>query len=203
MEMLGLTAVALRHELCPAMLDLYLADLEDLPLEAVIAALGRLRRTSKFFPRVCEIREAVAPCTVDDLARRALVRVEWAISSVGAYRSIRFDPVTNAAIRALGGWPHCCHTPASEFDRFWRARFLKTWAAAARCGVGEGEGAVLTGLSDAGDQTVIGIDGTHRTVHLPGPVECTTGVEAALAALPVAFPGLPSPPRPARIEVSK
>ena len=82
----------------------YFEALADLPLDAVSAGLRLARRSLRFFPKPAEIRDLVLG-SVEDRAREAWRRVLAALEHVGTYESVDFgDPVTHAAIEAMGGW---------------------------------------------------------------------------------------------------
>lgn len=121
----------------------YAEDLADLPETQVIDAILRLRRTSRFFPTIAEIREAtVAMQPTEGLAEAAWSEALREARRVG-YGHERFfengefrdreqpvftSPVTTATVRSIG-WKTICHTDDPKEQTFLRNQFLKTWEA--------------------------------------------------------------------------
>lgn len=130
----------------------YEVGLSDLPIEKIEEAVVTAIRESKFMPTVAELRQAAATGTaanVDDIAQHAFEIFDRAVQTLGGYKSPNFsDPITNATVRALGGWNYLCEKPESEFLSFVRPQFLKTYASFAKTGVGEEQSAPLIGIHD-------------------------------------------------------
>jgi hypothetical protein len=124
---------------------IYAEDLEDLPEDQVIDAILRLRRTSRFFPTISEIREAtVAGQPTEGLAEMAWSEVLREAGRVGygggpIFRNGEFherekprfsSPITEATVASVG-WKAICHTEDARDQVFLRNQFLKTWDALA------------------------------------------------------------------------
>lgn len=85
---------------------LYIEDLADYPTPVVVAALEHLRRTSKFMPKIAEIREVIAlailgPTTkASEQAKHVLKQ----IMHVGTYQDKPTfdDPITDKVVSELG-----------------------------------------------------------------------------------------------------
>jgi hypothetical protein len=116
---------------------LYARQLADLDEVAVIDAIERLIRTSRFFPTIAEIREAaVAGGATEGLAELAWAEVTREARRVGwnptgrRYGGVRHEPekpvftsaITVAAVESLT-WKLICHGEQAEI----RDQFLWTW----------------------------------------------------------------------------
>jgi hypothetical protein len=121
----------------------YAEDLADLPEDQVVDAILRLRRTSRFFPTIAEIREAtVAMQPTEGLAEMAWSEVQREAGRVGygggpIFRNGEFyerekpkftSPITKATVDSIG-WKAICHTEDPKEQTFLRNQFLKTWDA--------------------------------------------------------------------------
>jgi len=101
-----LTGIAetLDASLSSVKVQIYFQALEDISIGDIKKALGFISRTSKFFPKPVEIREAV----FGKLEDRALVAVELiseARRSISGYASVCFeDPIIHVLIENFGGW---------------------------------------------------------------------------------------------------
>ncbi len=111
--------------------EVYEAMLADLPFAATQAAVARLVATSKWFPTVAEIREAVV--AVERGAVRSGVEawgdVVQAIRKVGAYRPppAFADPIVTECVE-LTGWRGLCLGENEAADR---AKFVQLYDALA------------------------------------------------------------------------
>lgn len=128
-------------------LILYVHALRDIPDEAIEQAAARAAETCKFMPRPVEIRELAGESRTEDRALLAWQVFEAAVESVGVYRSPNFDdPLINATVRSLGGWQLICEQPVTEFDKWTRQNFIKTYTAFARTGISQEAGEPLVGF---------------------------------------------------------
>lgn len=112
-RLIGLSEV-FRAPLSPAAQQLYFEALQDLDLPPVLAALGTLARTARWFPKPAEIRQLVEG---DAEARVEQAWLAWrtAARRVGAYRPVLVaDPVLAETLTAVfGGWVAAC---AADFS---------------------------------------------------------------------------------------
>ena len=111
----------------------YLVGLDGVPEADIESAAAKALATSKFMPSPAELRELcnAHEYTDDEKAVLAFGAVERAVSVVGSYGSPDFDdPRINAAIRLCGGWVRICGLAESEFDKWFRADFVKAYKAA-------------------------------------------------------------------------
>jgi hypothetical protein len=93
-----------------ARMEIYFAALRDLPLVQLRQAATLLVRTSKFFPRPSELREALDG-SVDERADLAWVKLLQEVRRVGYLGSPDFgDDVAlrRAALELFGGWTRLC-----------------------------------------------------------------------------------------------
>jgi hypothetical protein len=145
---LAVTALAelFKRELSPGALKLYVAALNGIPPEIVIAALEVAAVECKFFPLPFEIRQLAGVRSDDEHAVEAWAEVLDSIS-LGPYKWVEFDDGTiNATIRNLGGWPtFLARFTDAAAEKWARQEFVKTYASLRNSGSVAG---VLTGLSE-------------------------------------------------------
>lgn len=128
-----------------ALLDGYWMALEDVAIEAVARGARAALRGATYMPRPAEIRELSGELSLAALTVQAWAAVRKAAASVGAYESVDFGPVVNAAIRLMGGWQRFC---TEENNDFVRKDFERTVAALSQSGVGDEQGKHLVGLHE-------------------------------------------------------
>lgn len=117
-----------------AMTAFYFAGLQDLDVEPVKAAIGRLGRTAKFLPVVAEIREAVgvvhhgeqSPAIVAWGEVHGFMRSKGYMRQPGVDFAIS-DPIAREVVCSLG-WEDMCSASTDHI----RARFLDGYALAAK-----------------------------------------------------------------------
>lgn len=113
-------------------MEIYFRALEDLSLDAVRSAANSHVRSSKFFPRPAELREAVSG-SVDDQAELAWAHVQREVRRVGYTGRPRFPDVATAraALELYGGWQQlCANLPASGPELLgFRKQFVATYRA--------------------------------------------------------------------------
>jgi hypothetical protein len=155
----------------------YWLGLNDLPIDSVKDAASRALRSCKFMPTPAELRELAGIANVSDRALLAWSAVEKA-SSLGAYKSVDFDdPLINAAIRSMGGWPAILDKSQQDFDTWVRKDFIAAYQGFMRAGVDGDVCRPLPGLADTGTFDVHKIDGTIAQATL-GVVRIETGLPA-------------------------
>jgi len=176
---------AFRQKFTPTTLAAYELGLSDIPPARVKEAVAIAVRTCKFCPNPAELREILgvgATSEKDRLESAALAgwdALSDAVAKVGSYRSINFsDPIVNAVIRSLGGWPEVCDQPRAEFDKWIRHRFLETYRALDRGGYGDEQARPLAGLSSDGD--VHQVDGKIARIEAKAPVEYDVATRTAI-----------------------
>jgi len=135
-------AAAFDKEIDEATLEAYWMALEDMPIGAIESAVRDAMRKLEYFPRPAHLRRSGPNL---DPEARAILAWQAAVSAVGrhgAYTSVEFDdPLTNAAIRNLGGWNWFCSQPEKDFHVWVRRGFEKIYVALASSGVvGDGAG---------------------------------------------------------------
>ncbi len=178
--------------------EIYLAGLEDLPLEAVIAALSQWVKTGKpFMPKVTEIRELITG-TEDTRAEYAWRQLQEAMRRAGSYASVVMaDPALAMTVETLwGSWPQACADDLSpemwasrrkEFGRVYRLACQRGLAGACH----------LVGLHEAANA-----EAGHTFTFTPVWIVDAEGVRAlpsahAVALLeerhPIALPAAPTP----------
>lgn len=136
-----------RHiKVTPDALRMWVDALSDLTADELVEAFRRFNRESTEFPTPAAVRRyagAVA-ASVDDRARVAWACVRREIGRTGGYDSVAFDDaMTNATVRAMGGWDKLCDVTEDVLP-FRERDFLSNYAAICRTGVGDG--APLIGL---------------------------------------------------------
>jgi len=142
--------IAFNREATPHTFEAYWMGLGDLPLSAVELACAMAIRSKRFMPMPVELRELSGEKTDDQRSVAAWGDVQRAVPR-GSYKHIDFcDPLINATIRTLGGWPSFLdRLGTAEAEKWARIDFVKTYQVYASGGV-EGEAcAPLPGLSQA------------------------------------------------------
>jgi hypothetical protein len=136
-----------RHiKVTPDALRMWLDALSDLTPAELVDAFRRFNREATDFPTPAAVRRYAGSvaASIEDRARVAWAVVRREISRTGAYDSIDFDDaITNATIRAMGGWDKLCDS-TSEVLPFRERDFLSNYGAICRTGVGDGS--ALIGL---------------------------------------------------------
>lgn len=107
-RLIGLSEV-FRVPLSPAAQALYVEALQDLALPPVLAALGTLVRTARWFPKPAEIRQLVEG-DVEARVEQAWLTWRTAARRLGSYRTVvTDDPVLAETLTAVfGGWVQAC-----------------------------------------------------------------------------------------------
>ena len=147
--------------------------LKDLSMRNLTFAIRKAIQTERFLPTPAVIRSM---CMMDS-KDRALLAWEAVLKNLplGAYKSVSFDdPITNATIRTLGGWPTFLGRFKSSEDEKWtRKEFLDTYASLMKSKVTGEICRALPGLGQA--QVVIDKDG-RRVLAKPIPRIIQTGL---------------------------
>ena len=179
-ELLQALASTLGRQCDEAMLTGYELGLQDLSIQQIETAVGRAIRERKRvegMPAPADLRELAGVASSGDRAQQAWHALLHAISAHGAYRSVDFDdPLINACVRVLGGWPPLCEMPESRVNSFYRTDWLKTYAAFQRAGVRGDACLPLEGLSEGG--LLRHRDGRTEELPEPEPVRVITGLPA-------------------------
>lgn len=129
-RMLTLVAEQYGKAMSPDLIQLYFDGLSHLPIEAVRAAFQKHIRntdTGQWMPKIADVIRACEGKS-EDAAYLALVELQGAFSSVGAWRSVEFtDPITRAVVRDMGGWPELCNRNAEEWAKFGAPDFMRRY----------------------------------------------------------------------------
>ena len=137
-KMIALTAEQYGKPMSPDLIRFYFDGLSHLPIETVRAALSKHIRntdTGQFMPRIADVIRACEGRT-EDAAYAALILVQGAFSSVGAWSSIQFaEPIINAVLRDMGGWPQICGYKSEEWAQFGSKDFMRRFRIYAERGV--------------------------------------------------------------------
>jgi len=106
----------------------YEIGLDGLSVDDVARAVRRSLQESRFMPAPSELRELAGVLPPESRAERALASVDMACRRVGPYESPDFDdPLINATIYGLGGWPRVCALPVEEFNKWYRRDFVRMY----------------------------------------------------------------------------
>ncbi len=130
--------------------------LDDLDVDTVRRGVVATMRDYQYagFPPVGVVRKncgsMTGNITATDRVTIAWAAVKTAVPTQGGYATVTFDdPITNATIRALGGWVRICDTESGEqFDAWLRKEFERTYTAFMAAGVQQDQAAPLAGLCD-------------------------------------------------------
>ena len=129
-RMMVLVAEQYGKAMSPDLIAFYFDGLAHLPIETVRAALNKHVRntdTGQFMPKVADVIRACEGKS-EDVAYAALVELQGAFSSVGAWGSVEFtDPITRAVVRDMGGWPELCGRDAEEWAQFGSKDFMRRY----------------------------------------------------------------------------
>lgn len=135
-----LAAAFPNREIPDATIIIYAKDLSDLDTNAVMDAIDRVRKTSKFFPSVAEILEAAVVGAYGELADEAWAEVQKEARRVGwnrlpTFANGRFEPApvptfSNETIALAAnaiGWELIC--TGDDSKGFVRGQFIKAFHA--------------------------------------------------------------------------
>lgn len=151
-------AVAYGKEVDKVLIAAFWEFLKDLPLDSIKRATVHAARTLRFMPTVAELRELSGVITTKRRAVLAWDIVSAAAGSIGSYRSVHFgDPIINAAVRSLGGWPALLSRGGEDFDKWARKEFIDAYERLDGC-VGPYECRPLSSLA--------------TSMKRPVPIEC-------------------------------
>lgn len=130
-----------RHiKVTPDALRMWVDALSDLTADELVEAFRRFNRESTEFPTPAAVRRYAGSvaASIEDRARVAWAVVRREIGRTGGYDSIDFDDaMTNATVRAMGGWDKMCDVTDDAIP-FRERDFLANYAAICRTGVGDG-----------------------------------------------------------------
>lgn len=123
--MLLFAAYPMAEKLNALTVRVYLEDLEEFDLSDVIAALKRLRRTSKFLPTIAEIRSAIVSAKVAIVSENEawLMIVDCMAQPVGTSWDLPKD--VGDVMRSVGKSHEFRTDERGEMER----RFRKAWTA--------------------------------------------------------------------------
>lgn len=157
-----------RIQLTPDALRMWIDALSDLSRDEISECIRRFNRESTEYPTPAAVRRyaGATAASLDDRATVAWCIVRREISRTGAYESIEFDDLmTNAAIRAIGGWERLCEVETDQIQ--WKEReFLAAYRAACRTGIGDGS--PLSGIVERSN--------APKGLECPDPKRIRTGL---------------------------
>lgn len=153
----------------------YWLSLADIEWSSCQRAIHTAMMTCDFLPTPSKIRQIVVGGTDEDIASQAWLDVVKAMP-IGCYKAVSFrDPVINATLRALGGWPSLFDKCSNSQDEsFYRHAFVKTYCALSH---GRLDGEATAPLAGLAEVEVVGgtvvpvrprIVGTERNANLIG-----------------------------------
>ena len=113
---------AFPQDIPEATLELYVASLEDIPDEAVMEACRKIVLSSRFLPRIAEIREQAVriadPHLLPPTEAQAWSEVQRAIETGGRHGQVVWShPAISEAIKGMGGFRQVCDSTA-DTNRF-------------------------------------------------------------------------------------
>lgn len=172
---------AFRQAVSEVTVQAYTLALADLPIEAVERAALRGMRECKFMPTVAELRDLAGGVRAADRPTLAWEAVRLGLSH-GPYRHVDFDdPLTNATVRSLGGWPSFVERFSdSEAEKWTRKDFLDTYARLLSSGVSGDVCRPLAGLSEVSVVDGVQVPPIAHKVATGLPV-LTNGVRPAIS----------------------
>lgn len=127
------------------MLAVYFECLRDIPIWRLKAIAAAHVACNRFWPTPSELRGANPSAD----AVRAWDASNAAVHLHGMYRHVCFeDPVVNATVRHLGGWPAFCSRDPKD-ETWTRKEFIQVYKSLAATGLTTEQAAPLAGLSEA------------------------------------------------------
>lgn len=142
----GILGESFGRKITKVTIDAYVIGLGGMSPEQVQQATAIALRSCKFFPSAFELRQLAGESSVPERALVAWTVVFNAIGSTGGYLSVDFDdPVINATIRSMGGWPKLTDTPNAEMP-FRQKDFERVYASLANLGINAEMARPLPGL---------------------------------------------------------
>lgn len=141
-------AETFNRKVTETLVQAYSLGLRGLSDEQINEATATALASSRFMPSPAELRELAGQARVSDRAELAWLALEGAMRTCGPYKSVDFDDRTiNAVVRSLGGWQQMFEVESKDWE-FYRGKFLKSYEALSRAGVGAEQSAPLLGLFD-------------------------------------------------------
>ncbi len=126
-DLIDAMASAFRKEASKAMKHGYWLGLLDLTIEQVETAIGNAIRQHKYMPSVADLREYAGIPGPEEIVALAFQALDHATDRYEPVDTVSFDdPVLNATVRNLGGWP-AIFRQAPNFQTFFRKRFEDTY----------------------------------------------------------------------------
>lgn len=142
----GVLGESFGRKITKVTIDAYVIGLEGMSVAMVQQATARALRSCKFFPSAFELRQLAGESSVSERALVAWTVVFGAMGSTGGYLSVDFDdPVINATIRSMGGWPKLNDTQQAEMP-FRQKDFERIYASLANVGITSDMARPLPGL---------------------------------------------------------
>lgn len=118
----------------PMVVNVYFRTLRDFDIGEVRRAFSDHIRSSRFFPRPCELVEQIAG-TAEDRGRSAWQEVLKTLERDGSYASVRFSsPLIHWALVRMGGWTRLGAMTAKD-EPFREKDFINWYGKAERLGL--------------------------------------------------------------------
>lgn len=134
-SLLAALAASFGKEADEATAEGYWIGLCDLEIGEVELACQRAIRECKFFPVPVELRRLAGQISAPLRAVTAWGVVSAAVGSVGYMTSVDFDdPIINATVRNMGGWPRLCSLGSEDFSVWARKEFERVYSALCEAG---------------------------------------------------------------------
>ena len=114
-------------ELSRVSISLYWDSLKQYKMDMISIAASAHVKHSKWMPKPSEFIDVVRQNEISPEERATLAwgAVSRAAKSIGGYSCVDFDdPLINATVRNMGGWPRICTQPAEHFESFIRRQFI-------------------------------------------------------------------------------
>jgi hypothetical protein len=142
------------HQLHDQALELYVADLEDLPFPEVAQVLGELRRDPKIrrCPLPADVRSRLEPSNDPEaIAVAAAAEIVEAIGRVGPYRSPILSLIAGEVVRLEGGWQRVCEVVTNDNQSIYKAQ----WRELAKSILARSPGQMLEQIADRRDTVAL------------------------------------------------
>ena len=160
-------------KLSPQQLVVWFDNLSDLTVDQLRRAVTVAVREGDDWPTISKLRRYSGADGIPSKDRPLLAwnAVREAISKLNRCNSVNFDdPVVNAVIRQLGGWPELTYTPSKEMQWLER-RFCETYSALSSVALSDEQTSRLPGMSRSAEDR----HGKTITWQEVVDVHCLTG----------------------------
>lgn len=122
---------------------LYLVALDQLTTDEIVTACSEAMKRCKFFPKPAELIEMVRKSPRLSAIEAWTLVIDHCVGHIARKGPLDFGPLTNAAVRAIGGIDKLLTGTTTEHQNFTRPNFLRAYDELAQADTSDISGAVL------------------------------------------------------------